>query len=129
MGLLAIIIALVCVNAATSFKIPAQPKVYEISIRPWLYELSLKYNKPKMMLRDVPSTEYQKLKDLNMDVIWFMGIWQLGDYGLNHDRTNADLLANFNRILPDFRTEDIIGSPYAITNYTCNPKLVLMLIF
>ena len=33
------------------------------------------------------------------------------------------LVANFKKLLPDYTPEDVIGSPYAPTNYTCNPTL------
>jgi len=52
-----------------------------------------------------------------------MGIWHLGPYGLNHDRTDPSFLAAYSVVLPDYTTDDIIGSPYAVTNYTVNPEL------
>eukprot|EP01116_Phalansterium_solitarium_P000236 TRINITY_DN10137_c0_g1_i1.p1 TRINITY_DN10137_c0_g1~~TRINITY_DN10137_c0_g1_i1.p1 ORF type:complete len:514 (-),score=133.76 TRINITY_DN10137_c0_g1_i1:553-1875(-) len=52
-----------------------------------------------------------------------MGVWELGEYGLNFDKTNPGLLAHYPQVLPDFTLADVIGSPYAVTNYTCNPQL------
>lgn len=60
----------------TSF--PHFPTMYEISTRPWLYELSQKYNKPITRLIDVPRQELEKLKSLGVDIIWMMGVWNLG---------------------------------------------------
>ena len=48
-----------------------------------------------------------------------MGIWQLGSYGLDFDKT-IDYYSDF---LPDWKEEDVIGSPYAITEYICNPEI------
>ena len=47
-----------------------------------------------------------------------MGVWQLGEYGLEYDRNNS-----YDTFLPDWTVDDVIGSPFAITNYTCNPEL------
>ena len=47
-----------------------------------------------------------------------MGVWKLGNYGLEFDKK-----LNYSEFLPDWTTEDVIGSPYAVTEYTCNPEL------
>ena len=52
-----------------------------------------------------------------------MGVWQLGEFGLNHDRTSRDLNNGFAHNLPGYTKEDVIGSPYAVVQYTCNPEI------
>jgi len=52
-----------------------------------------------------------------------MGVWTLGAFGLHHDRTSPDLLSSYSRALPGYTQDDIIGSPFAVTNYTCNPSI------
>jgi glycosidase len=94
------------------------PILYEISTRPWLYELSNKYNKPINKLRDIPLEEFDYLRENGVDIVWMMGVWKLGQYGLDFDR-NLD----FSNVLPDITKEDIIGSPYAVVEYTCNPEI------
>ena len=54
-----------------------------------------------------------------------MGVWQLGGYGLHYDQTNPGLLSHYSEVLPGWQMADVIGSPYAITNYTCNSQLGL----
>jgi hypothetical protein len=54
------------------------------------------------MLADVPVDEWQAIADMGMDVVWLMGVWSLGAYGLNHDRTTPSLLGHFRELLPDF---------------------------
>lgn len=98
------------------------PTIYEISTRPWLYSLSQKYGK-SIKLRDVPTAEWKAIAAMNMDVVWLMGIWSLGEFGLNHDRTTPSLLEGYSKVLPGYTQADIIGSPYAITNYTINPEI------
>jgi hypothetical protein len=97
--------------------------LYELSARPWLYSLSQKYQKSITALKDVPDTEWKDIKSWGFDMVFLMGVWQLGKYGLNFDRTNSGLLSHYSQVLPGYTTDDIIGSPYAVTNYTCNSQL------
>lgn len=99
------------------------PQMYEISTRPWLYLLSQKYGKTISKLSDIPDAEFLALKQKGIDVVWMMGVWSLGAYGLNFDRTDPGLLQSYNQVLPGWTQADVIGSPYAVKDYTCNPQL------
>ena len=94
------------------------PFLYEINTRPWLYELSQKYERSITKLSEIPLEELDELQKIGVDIIWMMGVWKLGDYGLEFDKK-----LNYSQYLPDWTTEDVIGSPYAVTEYTCNPEL------
>ena len=94
------------------------PYLYQISTRPWLYELTKKYRTKITKLTEIPLEEFDNLAQNGVDIVWMMGIWELGQYGLEFDRSNT-----YDAVLPDCSTEDIIGSPFAITNYTCNPEI------
>ncbi|KAL0233105.1 hypothetical protein GEMRC1_011850 [Eukaryota sp. GEM-RC1] len=108
--------------ALAHFKSPStiNGAVYEISTRPWLYELSQKYQRSIHSLDDVPDAEIQVIANMNMDMVYMMGVWQLGPSGLLHDRTDPGLINGFKRLLPDFTMDDVIGSPYAVVNYSTN---------
>jgi len=95
----------------------------ELSTRPWIYYLSQKYGKQFQKLSDIPDQEFQQIKEMGFDFVWMMGVWQLGEFGLNYDRTNQQLLQEYSQVLPGYTIDDIIGSPYAVTNYTCNYEL------
>eukprot|EP01101_Sappina_pedata_P009372 TRINITY_DN544_c0_g2_i1.p1 TRINITY_DN544_c0_g2~~TRINITY_DN544_c0_g2_i1.p1 ORF type:complete len:532 (+),score=136.62 TRINITY_DN544_c0_g2_i1:127-1596(+) len=95
----------------------------EISTRPWLYALSQKYGRNISTLAEIPDEQLQNLVDQGYDMVWMMGVWELGPYGLNHDRTDPSLLQSYSQTLPGYTQEDIIGSPYAVFNYTLNPQL------
>lgn len=99
------------------------PTIYEVSTRPWLYSLSQKYGRNISRLVQVPIQEFQAIANLGVEYLWLMGVWQLGPYGLNHDRTDPDLIQSYNQVLPGWTTADVIGSPYAIVNFTCNPSI------
>ena len=94
------------------------PVLYEISTRPWLYELSKKYSKQITKLRDIPLSEFDTLKSYGIDYIWLMGVWKLGPYGLEFDRRS-----DYSSVLPGWTKDDVIGSPYAISEYVCNPDI------
>ena len=94
------------------------PYVYEISTRPWLYELSKKYGKSITKLKDIPTEEFDSFAENGVDIVWMMGIWKLGEYGVEYDRNRT-----YENYLPDWTVEDVIGSPFAITEYVCNPEL------
>ena len=47
-----------------------------------------------------------------------MGVWKLGQYGLEVDRKQ-----NYSKYLPNWTKEDVIGSPYAVYEYECNPSI------
>ena len=94
------------------------PVLYEISTRPWLYELSKKYSKKISKIKEIPLEEFDEIKTYGIDYIWMMGVWKLGKIGLELDQK-----VDYSSVLPDFKKEDIIGSPFAITEYECNPEI------
>ena len=94
------------------------PYLYQISTRPWLYELSKNYGRSITKLKEIPLEEFDKLAQNGVDIVWMMGVWKLGEYGVEFDRNNT-----YENYLPDWTVEDVIGSPFAITEYICNPEL------
>jgi glycosidase len=94
------------------------PILYEISTRPWLFELSNKYGKSITKLRDIPLEEFDYLKENGIEYVWMMGVWKLGTYGLEFDQK-----MDYSGVLPGWTKDDVIGSPYAISEYTCNPDI------
>ena len=89
-------------SAAGVPELPAHPTVLEISTRPWLYKLSQQYGRAIVSLRDIPMEEFQKIRQRGIDMVWMMGVWRLGDYGVQHDRTDPGL--SFTTLLLLFTT-------------------------
>ena len=96
------------------------PALYEINTVAWLFELSQKTGKP-MLLRDVPSEEWDKLKALGMDYVWLMGVWTRSQEGRKVSLYGQDFHRLFETILPACTEEDIIGSCYSISSYGPDP--------
>lgn len=101
---------------------PKRPLIYEINIWVWLGELSRSYGR-SVSLATVPSNEWDSLADLGADAAWLMGVWERSPAGIRTAMTNAALLADFRRALPDFRAEDIVGSPFCVRRYVVDEQL------
>ena len=101
---------------------PKHPVIYEINTWVWLHELSVKYH-TLITLQAVPEEEWDAIGDLGMDAVWFMGVWERSPAGIDIANKNEGLLADFRRALPDYRTEDNVGSPYCVRRYEADPRL------
>jgi len=101
---------------------PKNPVIYEINTWVWLDELSRKYERP-VTLAAVPSEEWDALSCLGADAVWFMGVWERSPAGAAIANQNKGLLEDFRRALPDFRSEDNVGSPYCVRLYVVDEHL------
>lgn len=101
---------------------PRYPTIYEINTWVWLSDLSQKYGKP-VNLGTVPSSEWDAIEKYGFDAVWLMGVWERSPAGIAVANANEGLIADFRRALPDFRTEDNVGSPYCVRQYIVDPHL------
>jgi glycosidase len=101
---------------------PKYPLLYEINTRVWLNELSAKAGE-RITLDKVPSEEIDKIARHGFQAIWLMGVWTTNDDPIQMARTLPELQPEYRHALPDLTTEDIIGSPYAISTYQVSPLL------
>jgi hypothetical protein len=98
--------------------LPARyPLLYQVPTRIWLGELSRGLGRPAT-LDDVPDGILQQWADLGFDWIWLLGIWQTGPAG---QQVSLQLpRQQFQSVLPDFRDDDVSGSPFAVQSYTAH---------
>ncbi len=101
---------------------PAKPSIYEINTFVWLNELSLKYKRP-ISLGTVPEEEWDSLASLGFDAVWLMGVWERSPAGIRIASGNGALMAEFRKVLPDFRDGDLVGSAYCVKNYIVDAKI------
>ena len=101
---------------------PKHPLIYEINTWVWLQELGQQRNEP-LTLASVPGTVWDNIASLGFDAVWLMGVWERSPAGIRVSMANQGLLSDFRRALPDFRTEDNVGSPYCIRTYEVDPCL------
>ncbi len=101
---------------------PRYPVVYEINTWVWLSELGDKSGSP-VDLGSVPPSEWDAMARLGFDAVWLMGVWERSPAGIAIANRNSNLLADFRRALPDFRSEDNVGSPYCVRRYAVDSHL------
>jgi hypothetical protein len=100
----------------------AHPVVYEINTLPWLAGLSHSHD-ATVDLSCVPTEVWDDLGSLGVDAIWLMGVWERSPAGMAIAMTDEGLVAGFRKALPDFRDEDVVGSPYCIRRYDVDQRL------
>ncbi len=66
--------------------------------------------------------EWDRLGKLRVDAVWLMGVWQRSPAGLGIALRNPELVSSFRATLPDFRDEDVIGSPYCVRDYEVDQR-------
>lgn len=93
------------------------PSFYQVSARIWLEELGRDAGRCAM-LDQIPDRTLDRLADQGFQWLWLMGVWQTGEAGRIISLANQEWQADFRRMLPDFRDEDVVGSPFAIQAYT-----------
>ena len=101
---------------------PAFPSCYEINTWVWLSELKQKHG-TNIDLGSVPSSEWDAIAAYGFDAIWLMGVWERSPIGIAIANQNLSLLDSFRRALPDFQTDDNVGSPYCVRRYVVDQHL------
>jgi len=96
------------------------PHLYEINLMPWLKHLSHE-KEQRITLENIPNGIWLHLKEIGMDLVWLMGMWQRSADSRRRARREAGLLNDCRSMLGDFKAEDIAGSPYAIGRYLPDP--------
>ena len=93
---------------------PRYPSLFQINTR--LSEISAALNRPAT-LDDIPDVELDQLAADGFDLVWFLGVWQTGEAGRRVSASVPELLAEYQRVLPDLQEADICGSCFAIHDY------------
>src|SRR5262245_48314172 len=101
---------------------PRYPSVFEINTWVWLSDLKAKFGS-SVDLGCVPSAEWDAIAACGFDAVWLMGVWERSPAGIAIANQNNGLLQDFLRALPDFRTEDNVGSPYCVRRYVVDQHL------
>ena len=77
--------------------------LYEINTWVWLSGLTAR-NRTSIDLGTVPSAEWDAIAALGFDAVWLMGVWERSPAGIAIANQNQNLLQDFRRALPDFRS-------------------------
>ena len=87
-----------------------------MNARVQLIELTLSLGR-SATLKDIPELELDHLAELGVNFLWLIGVWHTGDSSRKVARDYEGLQSVYRQVLPDFSSEDILGSPYAIAGY------------
>ena len=95
---------------------PRYPTLFQVNTRVWLAERAAALGR-KTTLDDIPDVELDRLARDGFDLVWFLGVWQTGEAARRVSRSNPEWLAEYQRVLPDFREGDVCGSCFAVRDY------------
>ena len=95
---------------------PRYPSLFQINTRVRLSELGAGLGRPAT-LDDVTDAELDQFARDGFDLVWFLGVWQTGEAARRVSATNQEWLAEYHRVLPDFREADVCGSCFAVRDY------------
>jgi hypothetical protein len=100
----------------------AHPHLLEISAWPWLERLSRDAGR-RVTLEDVPRPEWDRMAGDGFDLLFLMGVWRRSPIGREIARTDAGLVAEYDRVLPGWTPADVPGSPYCIQAYEPDDRM------
>lgn len=101
---------------------PSYPTVYEIDTWVWLSSLSEEAG-TSIDLSSVRSADWDAIAKFGFNAVWLMGVWERSPAGIAIANRNNGLLDDFRRALPDFRSQDNVGSPYCVRRYVVDKHL------
>jgi Alpha amylase, catalytic domain len=97
------------------------PSLFQVNTRVRLTELSDNLGRPAT-LDDISDDEIDRLAAVGFDWIWFLGVWQTGPMGRQVSLSDADLLREYHRALPDFDQLDVCGSCFSVRSYAAHSE-------
>lgn len=95
---------------------PRYPALFQLNTRVRLAELAAALGRPAT-LDDLGETELDRLAEDGFDLLWLLGVWQTGAAARAVSASNPEWLAEYRRVLADFRESDVCGSCFAIQDY------------
>ena len=95
---------------------PRYPALFQVNTRVRMAELSAALGRAAT-LDDVTEAEIDGWARDGFDLVWFLGVWQTGEAARRVSASNPEWLAEYKRILPDFRDSDVCGSCFAVRDY------------
>jgi len=104
------------------FPLRPHPHLYEINAWTWLEKLSSRLG-GIVKLADVPDSEWDAIAGRGFDIVWLMGIWQHSAEARRIELADPENRPLFDRVLPGWQPEDVIGSPYSIAQYTPDARI------
>jgi glycosidase len=96
----------------------SNPLLYELNTRVWIKRFVF-----DTKLNQVPIDFFKKLRERGFNYVWLMGVWQTNKNSVKKYCFEDGLIKEYNAALPDWKENDVIGSPYSIEDYKVSPDL------
>ncbi|HBF34256.1 TPA: alpha-amylase, partial [Candidatus Sumerlaeota bacterium] len=74
-------------------------------------------------LADIPDAVIRDWVAVGFDMVWFLGVWTKGQATRDICLAHPDLRNVFEKALPGFQPEHVLGSPFSVASYTISPAL------
>ncbi|MBM4077846.1 MAG: hypothetical protein FJ267_19630, partial [Planctomycetes bacterium] len=107
---------LFCLNRCRSYRGKQQRGQVQFLGLVWLTELSRSLGR-HATLDDIPDAALDEFARQGFDWIWFLSVWQTGEFAQKISRSNAQWRHEFQQTLSDLTDDDIAGSGFAIKGY------------
>jgi glycosidase len=104
------------------FVLRPHPHLYEINTWAWLEKLSARLGRP-VNLANVPDSEWDAIARLGFDVVWLMGVWKRSPESRRIMLANPANAKEYDRALPGWKPDDVIGSPYSVAQYVPDARI------
>ena len=98
------------------------PHVLEVNAKIWFHQMKRDFGR-NITLSDIPESYIVKLKAAGFDALWLMGVWEESLTSRQIARSDGPINNYLKRIVPDYTTEDVFGSPYSICSYNVDKYL------
>ena len=108
--------------SAKPFALRPHPHLYEINTWAWLEKLSARAGR-LIKLADVADSEWEALAQLGFDAIWLMGVWRRSPASRRVALADPVNAPQYDRALPGWKAEDVVGSPYSVAEYVPDPRI------
>jgi hypothetical protein len=95
------------------------PTLYQVNARLLVNELRQRLGR-QVTLDELPDDELDRLRERGFDYVYLLGVWRTGPVGREISRTLESWRDGYRAVLPDFRDEDVSGSPFAVQGYHAN---------
>ena len=109
-------------TSAKPFALRTHPHLYEISTWAWLEKLSARTGR-LVKLGNIPDTEWDALARLGFNAVWLMGVWRRSPESRRIALADPANIPQYDRALPGWKPEDVVGSPYAVAEYVPDPRI------
>ena len=96
------------------------PHILEINAHNWLKQIKADLKQENITLADVPEQDLFEMKAHGFDALWLMGVWKESPASRAIAREDKAINDYLSKAAPGYDKADIVGSQYAIYDYTVN---------